>query len=210
MLTRTRLGFNGSAMKKEEQIRAWIRNRQSTFLKGLREGGKIDDQLIEELLENASWAPSHGLVQAWEFKVFAGKGLEAFYKKQQEIYKITTPAEKYLEDKYRKIGEKHRFVSHVIAIIMRRDPKKRFPKQEDLVSVACATQNIYLSLQAYGIAGYLSTGDICYRTENREFLGLGVVDECIGFFTLGLPDEHYERPPRKRLPAKEKTEWIRS
>ena len=197
-------------MEKADQINTWIRNRQSTFLNGLSEGGTIDDQVIEELLENASWAPSHGLVQAWEFKVFNGEGLRAFYRKQQEIYKETTPADKFREEKYHKIGEKYRFVSHVIGIIMRRDPKKRFPKQEDLVSVACAAQNIYLSMQAYGIAGYLSTGDICYQPQTRKFLGLEKDDECIGFFTLGIADENYKRPPRKRIPVTDKTEWIRS
>lgn len=190
-------------------VEQWIRNRKSTFLSGLKEGGKIQDGIIEKLLENAVWAPTHGLVQAWEFKVFTGNGLDRFYKAQQAIYKETTDPERFNETKYHKMAEKSGYVSHVLAIIVRRDPKKRFPKQEDLVSVACATQNIYLSLQTYGIAGYLSTGDICYQPRMRKFLELGEEDECIGFFTLGIPDENYSRPPRTRIPAKEKTEWIR-
>ena len=194
---------------KKHAIQAWIRNRQSTFVNGLKEGGVIDDKVIEQLLDNAIWAPSHGLVQAWHFKVFTADGLKRFYRVQQQIYKETTPPDKFSESKYNKIAEKHKVVSHVIAIIMKRDPNRRFPAQEDLVSVACATQNIYLSLQAFEIAGYLSTGDVCYQPPMRAFLELDHEDECIGFFTLGIRDAHYERPPRKRIPAKEKTEWIR-
>ncbi len=194
---------------KELTIDEWIRLRKSTFMNGLKEGGRIADEVIEKLLDNGTWAPSHGLVQAWHFKVFTGKGLDALYKEHQEIYKAITPEAKFSMDKYEKLPEKSKKVSHVIAVIARRDPKKRFPKQEDLVSAACAVQNIYLSMQAYGVAGYLSTGDICYADRMRRYLGLQDEDACLGFITLGIADENYIRPERKRIRAAEKTEWIR-
>ena len=192
-----------------QQLNIWIRNRQSTFVNGLKEGEIIDDKIIEELLENASWAPSHGLVQAWSFKVFAGEGVKTFFKVQQQIYKAITPEDKFFDFKYNQYDEKWKRVSHIIAIIAKRDPYRRFPKQEDLVSVACAVENIYLSMQAYGIGGYLSTGDTCYSDAMRKYLRLDAEDECIGFFILGVPDESFTRPPRTRIPATEKTEWIR-
>lgn len=190
-------------------ISDWIRNRKSTFVNGLKEGGKIDDQVIEKLLENANRAPSHGLAQTWQFKVFADEGVKTFFKAQKEIYKQITPADKFFEFKYHEYDKKHRRVSHVIAIIAKRDPRRLFPKQEDLVSTACATQNIYLSLQGFGIAGYLSTGDICYAQPMREYLGLDTDDEPIGFFILGIPDESVRMPERKRVAVSEKTVWIR-
>jgi nitroreductase len=190
-------------------IEKWIRDRRSTFVNGLAIGSKIDDSVIEKLLENAIWAPSHGLVQAWYFKVFAGKGVETFYSLQQAIYREITPEHRFNEMKYIKYQEKSKHVSHIIAIIARRDPNKRYPKQEDIVSVSCAVQNIYLCLQAYDIAGYLSTGDVCYAEPMREYLGLGNDDECIGFFILGIADRNVPRSVRKRISVREKTEWIR-
>lgn len=190
-------------------IKNWIKNRKSTFVNGLLEGGRIDDSVIEEILENATWAPTHGLSQVWEFKVFADEGVDTFFREQQRIYKATTLPERFNDTKYQKYAEKSTRVSHIVAVIARRDPKKRFPKQEDIVSVACAVQNVYLSLQAYNIGGYLSTGDICYSNEMRVFLGLGEEDECLGFFVLGIPDKNFKRPERKRIPGTEKTEWIR-
>lgn len=192
-----------------EDISNLMKERKSTFVNGLKEGGKIDDPVIEQLLENASWAPSHGLVQAWYFKVFAGEGLKSFFKVQKEIYKEVTPPNKFYDFKYEGYDEKWKRVSHVVAIIAKRDPFKRFPKQEDLVSVACAVENIYLSLNAYGIGGYLSTGDVCYSKSMRDFLHLEEEDVPVGFFVLGIPDEEFVRPPRTRIPASEKTEWIR-
>lgn len=190
-------------------IDQWIKNRQSTFVNGLKDGGRIDDEIIKHLLENATWAPTHGLSQVWEFKVFAGNGVNTFFKEQQKIYKEITRPDKFDDLKYRKYTEKSNKVSHVIAVIARRDPKRRFPKQEDIVSTACAVQNIYLSMRAYGVGGYLSTGNICYSENMRIFLGLESEDECLGFFVLGIPDKEYKRPERKRIPAKEKTSWIR-
>jgi nitroreductase len=195
---------------KKEWVNSFIRSRKSTFTNGLMLDGKIEDAVIEELLENATWAPSHGLVQAWQFKVFAGDGVATFFLKLQEIYKESTPTEKFKEEKYKKYPEKANCVSHIVVIICRRDEKHRFPKQEDLVSVACALQNIYLSLDAYGISGYLSTGDVCYTQAMRNYLSLGSEDECLGFFILGIARPDAPKPIRKRISAKEKTVWIRS
>lgn len=192
-----------------QNITEWIKSRKSTFVNGLKKGGKIDNTVIEQILENASWAPSHGLVQAWYFKVFADAGVKTFFNKQQEIYKASTPPEKFKDFKYNAYNGKWERVSHVIAIIAKRDPYKRFPKQEDLVSVACGVENIYLSLNAFEIGGYLSTGDVCYSPLMRDYLELGDDDEPIGFFILGIPDDSFVRPPRTRINFEEKTEWIK-
>lgn len=192
-----------------QDISNWIKSRKSTFVRGLKEGSKIDDAIVEQLLENASWAPSHGLVQPWQFKVFAGDGVKTFFTIQQKIYKEITPTNKFIDFKYNAYNDKWKRVSHVIAIVAKRDPHKRFPKQEDVISAALGVQNIYLSLNAYGIAGYLSTGDVCYSQPMREYLQLEKDDEPIGFFILGEPDESFVGPTRVRVPVKEKTQWIR-
>jgi nitroreductase len=189
-------------------VNSIIRNRKSTFTQNLKENAKIEDHVITEILENAVWAPSHGLVQPWYFKVFAGEGVGSFFLAQQRIYIESTPAEKFNESKYNKFTEKVSKVSHIVVIICQRDPKRRFPKQEDIVSAACAVQNIYLCLGPHGIAGYLSTGDICYTQQMRDYLRLGEEDECIGFFIMGIADATSVPITRKRVPAIDKTEWI--
>jgi hypothetical protein len=64
-------------------------------------------------------------------------------------------------------------------------------------------------MQAYDIAGYLSTGNICYSEQMRNFLDLKEEDECLGFFFLGIPDKNFKRSERKRIAASEKTVWVR-
>lgn len=175
----------------------------------MKKGGKIEDSVIESLLENATWAPSHGLVQAWDFKVFTNEAVKRFFEVQQQLYKQVTPAKQFNEMKYKLYADKHKKVSHIIAVIARRDPEKKHPKQEDIASVAMAVQNIYLSLESFGIGGYLSTGKLAYSHGMRTFLNLGEEDEPIGFFMLGIPENKFKLPPRERIPAVDKTEWIR-
>ena len=191
------------------QYEQLISSRESTFANQLEQGYQIDDDDIIALLDNAVWAPTHGLSQCWEFIVFAGDGVRQFYEKQQHIYKEITHTDKFRQEKYDGYLGKIRKVSHVIAVIARRDPKKRFPVLEDIVSTACALENIYLGLKPFGISGYLSTGDICYSGQMREYLKLNEEDECLGFFILGKAKVDMPAKLRKRIPAKEKTTWVR-
>ena len=72
----------------------------------------------------------------------------------------------------------------------------------------CPAEYIYISLPAYNVAGYLSTGDVCYAESMRKFLELKEEDECLGFFQLGVAKSGKTDKKRPRIPAKEKTVWI--
>jgi nitroreductase len=169
---------------------------------------KIENALIAEMLETAIWAPSHGLTQPWSFKVFHGSGVREFFLKLRDVYRETTPVDQVKETKLRKYEEKIDQVSHVVAFCMCRDPKRKYPEIEEIVATACVIENFYICINAYGLAGYLSTGDVCYTPQVKEYLGLGPEDLCLGFFQLGYPRSDIKRPERKRIPALEKTTWI--
>ena len=73
--------------------------------------------------------------------------------------------------------------------------------------MACAVQNIYLSVTAYGFGGYWTTGGVTYKHSAKEFFGLQEDDRLMGFFYLGhvaVPS-----PATKRKPVEEKTEWVK-
>ncbi len=191
-----------------QEIGDFIKERRSTWPKDFDTSKKIEDGIIKEILENAIWAPNHGLNQPWHFKVFHGSGVKKFFDKMKEMYKEITPPEEINEKKLVKYDEKANQVSHIVAVCMQRDPKKRYPEIEDIVATACVVENIYLQLKPCGISGYLSTGDICYTQQLKAFLGLADEDRCIGLFQLGIPVAGLNQPQRKRIPAEEKTEWI--
>jgi nitroreductase len=193
---------------KPKHIEQIIRSRRSIYPVHFDPSRKIDNQVVQDILKLAVWAPSHGLTQPWSFSVFCGEGLKTFFLKLKDIYKQITPPEQLKESKLAKYDEKIAQVSHVIAVCMIRDPNRKYPAVEEIVAAACVIQNIYLCLDAFGIAGYLSTGDVCYTQEIKDFLRLGPEDQCLGFFQLGIPKKDLKIPLRKRIAASEKTVWI--
>jgi nitroreductase len=185
-----------------------IKNRRSVYPKNFAQGKTIEKEVIESILDLATWAPTHKLTQPWAFIVYQGNGKIRFFKKQAEIYQQITPAEKINNQKLKKYQEKAEQVSHVIAVIAKHDPENRIPEIEEVVATSCALQNIYLSLDSFGVSGYLSTGGICYSEQMAEFLQLEKGDKILGFFQLGIPAENMNMPQRKRIPASDKTKWV--
>jgi nitroreductase len=190
-----------------EIINTLIRNRRSVFQQQFS-GERIDDNIIMQMLENANWAPTHRLTEPWRFIVFTGEGIRKLAELQSAVYKEVTEADgTYKEDRYQNLLTKPLLSSHIIAIAMKRDEKKSVPEIEEVGAVFCAIQNIYLTMTAYGIAGYLSTGGITYFEESKNALGLGPDDKLIGFFHLGMPKG--EVPDSKRKPIEEKVVWVK-
>ena len=48
-----------------EEISRLIRSRRSIYPKSYLPGQPVERELIEQLLENANWAPTHKLTEPW-------------------------------------------------------------------------------------------------------------------------------------------------
>jgi nitroreductase len=182
------------------------RSRRSTFPDQFDAGKKIDDEIIHEILTNATWAPNHGREEPWHFTVFSGDGLQKLADFQSGLYKETTP-DNFKEITYNKLQQQPLKASHIIAIGMKKSANKNIPEVEDIAAVACAVQNIYLSVTAYGLGGYWTTGGITYRPQAKSFFGLGENDKLLGFFYIG----HIAIPSTGaiRKPVEEKVKWVK-
>lgn len=183
-----------------------IQNRRSVYPYQFENDKKIPDEIILQILENANRAPTHKLTQPWRFTVFSGKGLQTFADLQTEIY-TKYSGEYFKEKKLKNLKEYPLMSSHVIAVAMKRTTNINIPEQEEIIATACAIENIYLSVTAYGLGGYLSTGGITYIEEAKSYLDLLPQDKLIGFFYLGYP-KILENPLSKRSSVNEKTKWI--
>ena len=51
-------------------IHSLIHRRRSIFPKFYVPGKPVERALLEQLLENANWAPTHKLTEPWRFQVF--------------------------------------------------------------------------------------------------------------------------------------------
>ena len=88
---------------KPSEVDQLIRQRRSVFPRDYT-GEKVSDEIINQMLENANWAPTHKFTEPWRFVVFTGNGLKQLAAFQGECYKEATTADgTYREDKYQSL-----------------------------------------------------------------------------------------------------------
>ena len=193
-----------------EEVTKIIRGRRSQFPAQFKENDPVADSIIEEILENANWAPTHKLTQPWRFIFYTGAGLKTFGDYQAEMYKMR--AEKngtpFLEGTYQKFKDTPSKASHVIALLMKRTEGSGIPVMEEISSVAMAVQNMYLTACAHDLACYWGTGGPTFWAEAREDFGLEGEDMLMGFFYIAKAASD-TLPEGKRTPIGEKVSWVR-
>ncbi len=183
-----------------------IRQRRSVKPNQFKAGEIIPDEIIQQALINATWAPTHGKTEPWYFIIYTGDGIKTLSDFQAEAYKQQS-GEKFTEAKYLKLKENYLKASHVIAICMKRDPLLKIPEIEEVAAVAASVQNLSLTLHAYGYGGYWTTGGVTYYDSAKPFFGLGINDKLMGFYLAGVIAETPLAPIRKSIDLKSK--WIR-
>ena len=62
------------------EITEVIKNRRTIYPE-MYSTRKVHKEIIEDLLNNAIWAPTHGLTQPWRFTVFMEDSLKRLIKK---------------------------------------------------------------------------------------------------------------------------------
>jgi nitroreductase len=188
-----------------QQLNQLIHSRRSTKPR-LFNGKKIEDDIVWQLLENANWAPNHGLTQPWRFKVFTGNALEKLADFQTNMYQKLTPKEDFKREKFERMRTNILKSSHVIIICMKRQVSEKILEIEEIEAVACSVQNIALTATAYGICSFWGSGGITYTEELKDFLGLSAKDRCLGYLYLGYSDTPITNS--RRVPIQERVEWF--
>lgn len=166
----------------------------------------IDDATLRSLLENATWAPTHGHTEPWRFKVYRGDARGRLGDVLAEYYERLTPPERFQPAKVAKLQKLARMVPAVIVICMARDPREKIPEWEEIAAVACAVHNLHLSAVSHGLSGYWSSPAFMTGPEFASYLGLGEKDRCLGLFYLGYPAGDWGSSVRK--PIDEVVEFI--
>ncbi|QIF03185.1 nitroreductase [Roseimicrobium sp. ORNL1] len=184
-----------------------IRSRRSIKPFDMDASRAVDKSLILELLENANHAPTHGLTEPWRFHLFTGDSRRTLAETMARLYRETTPEAEFREDKMRKMSENPLLAGAVIVLGMARRGGAKIPELEEIEAVACAVQNLALSVTASGLAGYWSSPPLVYTRQFADWLGLGPEDRCLGLFYLGWPKAGFTMPKASRKPVAEKITW---
>lgn len=170
-------------------------------------GKKITDATVQELLELADWAPTHGLTEPWYFMVYSGDKVQQFCAEHADLYKTFTPAAGFIPGNYEKLKTQGNLASHLIAVCMKRGSNPKIPEIEEIAATACAVENIWLAATAQNIAMYWGSGGMTYHPAMQDHLGLGDDDRVMGFLYLGYSEEA-PGPGRRVKPLEEKVKWM--
>ena len=189
------------------QISALIRHRRSIKPVDMDASRVVERKLLTQVLEDATWAPTHGLTEPWKFVVHQGMARQRLAEAMQQIYRETTSANEFREDKMKKMGENPLLSPVVIACVMERRGGAKIPEIEEIEAVACALQNLMLSATAAGLGCYWSSPPMLGTREFAEWLQIGAEDRCVGLIYLGWPREGLNWPRSVRQPVESKTRW---
>ncbi len=189
-------------------INKLIQSRRSIY-PSQYSGKKVRKSVIKQLLENANWAPNHYHTEPWRFIVFENNGLKRLMSTLSELYKQHS-GEAFNDSKYARYAARAKQVSHAIVVVVDKSDKPNLPAIEEIEAVACAVQNMLLTISADPtIGGYWSTGMLVYLQEFADFLELDDNQICAGIVYVGTLKENAIQPKSKRGPVEEKTTWIR-
>jgi nitroreductase len=184
-------------------IDALIRQRRAVFPKTYT-GEPVDRAVIEQLLENANWAPTHKFTEPWRFVVFHGAGRERLADYLEARYDAYYTGEAHNATKRNQFRGKVMRSGALLGILLRRDPEERVPEWEELAAVSMAVQNIWLSCAARGLGCYWSSPG--FIVDAPDFPELQAGERCLGLFYIGpheLPDL-----PGRREPVADKVRWV--
>lgn len=167
---------------------------------------QIDKPILNQILENANWAPTHGMTQPWRFSVFTGAARKRLAEFLAATYQDVTTAETFKPNKYEGMKQNALLAPAVIAIGMQRQESGKISELDEIMAIACAVQNMHLSATAYGIGGFWSTNVAATSDAMTKFLGLNPMDRSLGLFYLGYPSSDW--PTSDRGSIFEKTQWF--
>lgn len=190
-----------------DSLSALIRRRRSVKPADMDAAREVPAELVETLLTNGTWAPTHGLTEPWKFHVFTGAGRERLAEALAAIYEEVTPAAEVRPDKLVKLRQNPLLAPVVVACCVERRGGEKIPFQEEVEAVACALQNVMLSATAAGLGSFWSSPPLLGSPAFGRWLGQGEGDLCVGLLYVGWPKAGWEPAAVPRRPLAEKVVW---
>jgi len=171
----------------------------------------VPPEVIDRLLELATWAPSAANRQDWEFVVVSSpetKGAMAAAVREEWEGMLSVAEAESLASELRHYVRNFDWFSFapVVIVVTTKSPESYLDflcghragaVHGGAVSAAMAAQNLMLAAHAMGLATCCLTGPVGAEERLRRILGLGNRRDLVCLLTLGYPAEEPEPPPRK-------------
>ncbi|WP_339161497.1 nitroreductase [Siminovitchia sp. FSL H7-0308] len=165
--------------------------------------GFIDKEISREqilsLLEDAVWAPTHGVREPWRFIFISGERREAF------IEKVLTCVEPAKHESTRaKFGE----VPVFLIAVVDDDPRQKI-REEDFAAISCLLQNFQLLAWEQEIGVCWKTPAYIHDPRFRSALGVEPGEKIAGIMQVGYFDKEIvaKRSRNRTNPAEKLTDF---
>jgi nitroreductase len=185
-----------------------IIRRRRTIKPPMMNETPVPEEDLRAILENANWAPSHGLTEPWRFRIYRGAARAKLAAAIGLLYEGSLPIEEQKPGKADKLREMPLLAPVVMLLWMQRQKVQKIREIEEIEAVACAVQNMHLTATARGLGAFWSTPPILYKPEMNEWMGIAPEDRCLGIFYLGYPKDSQNWPKGRRQPIEDKIEWV--
>lgn len=161
-------------------------------------GEPVPADVLERALAAAHQAPCHKLTWPWRFTILGPEAFAATVDLAVEMKaakKKTVPRQVVEQGVRARIGSAGVLIA--VSQVLDADP---FRRQEDYAAVACAVQNLSLSLHADGYGSKWSTGGFTVHPDTYARLGIDPeVEAIVGVVLVGRPAMVPPAPPRPGL-----------
>lgn len=166
---------------------------------------EIPREVLDEILINATWAPSHGMTQPWRFRVYQGQSRFELAQFLAATYQQITAPENFKQAKYDSFSVNPTRAGSVIVVGMKRQTSQKITELDEIMAVACAVQNMHLTAAAHGLGGFWSTNAAAVSDQMRDFIGLDENDRALGLFYVGHVAGDW--PTQQRDDVESKVSW---
>ena len=139
----------------------------------------VQEETVRNLLNDAIWAPTHGMRQPWRF-IFVGKEhLSAFAKKVASTY-----SEDMQENRENYLNE-----PNAILVVVMEEPEIEKQWDENFGATAAMIQNFWLLAWEQNLGVVWKTNPHIYYPEVKEILRVKENEKIVGFIHLGYFDK---------------------
>ena len=164
-------------------------------------------ELIEAILEAATWAPNHHLTEPWRFVVIANEDRLKLGEAMAEALENTLKKDDPRNEEILK-AEKQKPLRSPVIIAVVLSPKtgdEKIVELEETVAAGAALQNLLLAAYSLGLGTMVRTGKHSFEEPVRKYLGMTEKEKLVGLVYMGYASEPGR--PTNRKPVEAKAEW---
>ena len=165
-------------------------------------GQPVTREVLEELVQLATWAPNHHYTEPWRFSVVGHARLPAM----AEAIELQLGSEPAARNQAVKIRGILSGAGAAIALRQVLTPGDAVREREDYAACCCAMQNIQLGAWSHGLGSYWTTSPAMIGEKLHAFWQVQPGEQLVGAIILGHPA--LQMPAIRHKPTSELTDWL--